>query len=197
MRTAGSLLLCVIALAANAQNAAPDTNAPAAAPQADIRTNLPTDRARTEITSDSWNYDHKSQIAVWLGHVVVKDPQMTLTCGIMTAKLPESGGRIESIVAEQDVVIDGKDNQGRPVHATGQKAVYTFFSSPTITNETVVLSGDPYVKSVNFEGRGKTLTWDRIHDLISATETRMFIQEENKNKTNSSSASPFDFNPKK
>jgi len=36
----------------------------------------------------------------------------------MTARVPESG-KIDSIVAEQDVVIDGVDNPGRPVHATG------------------------------------------------------------------------------
>ena len=207
MRITGSFLLVVFALTLNAQTNAPDTNAPPlkpasvpAAPPAAPRLASPdaasVQRPPTEISSDSFNYDHKSQIAVYIGNVVVKDPQMKLTCEIMTVKAPESG-RIDSIVAEQDVVIDAVVNQGRPVHATADKATYNYFVSDAVTNETITLTGHPNLKSENWWGTGDVITWDRLHGAITATHPHMFFLQENKGRTNSSAASPLDLIPKK
>jgi lipopolysaccharide transport protein LptA len=142
-----------------------------------------TERQPTEIFSDSANFDLKTRIAVYVGHVRVLDPQMKLTCGLMTARVPESG-KIDSIVAEQDVVIDALDNEGRPVHATGDKAVYTYRVSSTMTNETIELTGNPQVKSPLFSGTGDTITWDRANNTVGATHPHLIIQQEAREHTN-------------
>ena len=178
MKHFGFILPASLALALSAQTNSPpadaDAGPPPAASPATVRTNAPpanatlTDRAPKEIFSDSANFDLKTRIAVFIGHVRVTDPQLKMTCGIMTARVPESG-KIDSIVAEQDVVIDGVDNQGRPVHATGEKAVYSYRATDSVTNDTVVLTGHPEVKSKMFTGSGETITWDRINNGVSVT----------------------------
>ena len=207
MRTAGLFFLAAFALSLGAQTNAPDTNAPAAhpvstasapptAPPFALAGSAAGLRPPIEISSDSFNYDNKSQIAVYIGNVVVIDPQMKLTCGIMTAKAPESG-RIDSIVAEQDVIIDGVDNQGRPMHATSDKATYNYFASDNVTNETITLTGHPNLKSENWWGTGDVITWDRLHGVVTASHPHMFIQPETKGRTNSGAAKPLDLIPKK
>ncbi len=62
--------------------------------------------ADTEIFSDNFDYNSRTRVAVYLGHVRVIDPQMNLTGGIATAWLPEKEGRPERIVAETNVIID-------------------------------------------------------------------------------------------
>jgi lipopolysaccharide transport protein LptA len=188
------LLLATAALSLNAQ-----TNPPAAITNAEpapdltpefLETNAPPhqlasppQRAPTEVFSDSANFDLKSRIAVYIGHVLVVDPKMRLTCGIMTARVPESG-KIDSIVAEQDVVIDAVDNEGRPIHATSDRAVYTYRVADSVTNETVVLTGNPEVKSRMFTGTGDAITWDRANNSVSATHPHMVIQPESQPFTN-------------
>jgi lipopolysaccharide transport protein LptA len=207
MRIAASFFLVASALTLNAQTDAPDTNTPPTGPVAAAATTPPSphlaspgpaspQRPPTEISSDSFNYDNKSQIAVYIGNVIVKDPQMKLTCGLMTVKAPASG-RIDSIVAEQDVVIDAVDNQGHPMHATSDKATYNYFVSDTVTNETITLTGHPYLKSENWWGTGDVITWDRLHGVVTASHPHMFILQETKGKTNASETVPLDLIPKK
>lgn len=149
----------------------PDTETPvAAAPTNSIL------RAATEISSDSANFDLKSRIAVYIGNVHVKDPQMEMTCAIMTARVPASG-RIDSIVAEQNVVIDASDDQGRPIHATGDKAVYTYKVADGSTNETIELSGtNTTFRSAMFNGTGNPIIWDRLNGNIRGNHLHMFIE---------------------
>jgi lipopolysaccharide export system protein LptA len=149
----------------------PGTETPAAA--------APTNsilRAATEIASDSANFDLKSRIAVYIGNVHVKDPQMEMTCAIMTARVPASG-RIDSIIAEQNVVIDASDDQGRPIHATGDKAVYTYKVADGSTNETIALSGtNTTFRSAMFNGTGDPIVWDRLNGNIRGSNLHMFIE---------------------
>ena len=149
---------------------APSTEAPAFAPTNSII------RAATEISSDSANFDLKSRIAVYVGNVHVKDPQMEMTCGIMTARVPASG-RIDSIVAEQNVIIDTADEHGDPIHATGDKAVYTYKVTDVGTNETIELSGtNTTFRSRTFNGTGNPIIWDRLNGNIRGSHLRMSIE---------------------
>jgi lipopolysaccharide transport protein LptA len=175
----------------NGLPAAPPSTLPslAATNSATSTNTAPPARPPTEIVSDSANFDLKTRIAVYIGHVIVKDPQMTMTCGIMTAKLPESG-RIDSIVAEQNVVIDAVDNQGRPVHATADKATYSYFVSGSVTNEIITLTGSPYLKSENWWGTGETITWDRGNGSVSAKAPHMYIRPETGTGSNAIPANP-------
>jgi lipopolysaccharide export system protein LptA len=101
----------------------------------------------------------------------------------MTAIVPESG-RITNIVAEQDVVIDAVDSEGKPVHSTSDRAVYTYQERGSETNELIVLTGNPEVKSQMFSGTGDSITWDRANNTVRATNQRMFIQPPAQSRTN-------------
>jgi lipopolysaccharide transport protein LptA len=150
--------------------AAAPTNSPAA-------TNAVPERPPTEIFSDSANFDWKGRIAVYIGHVRVVDPQMKLSCGILTAHVPESG-KLDSIVAKDNVVIDAVDDKGKPVHATADKAVYSYAVANSVTNETMTLSGDP-PPQVEKEGgllTGDTITWDFMNHSFSATHQHTVFQ---------------------
>jgi lipopolysaccharide transport protein LptA len=175
----------VLTLAAqtNSTTPAPDATLPALPGPASVPadslapTNAPADRAPTQIFSESANFDLKSQIAVYIGHVRVLDPQMKLTCGIMTAHVPRSG-KIDSIVAEQNVVIEAVDSSGKPIHATGDRAVYRYIVSNAEPSETIELSGNPRPRVETQDGiwTGRTITWDRLNNSISATEQEMVIR---------------------
>jgi lipopolysaccharide transport protein LptA len=149
---------------------------------------LPRERPPTEIFSDSADFNLKTHIAIYTGHVRVVDPQMKLTCDVLTAKVPESGGKIDSIVAEGNVVIDTADEQGRPIHATGNKAVYAYKVENSVTNETVELTGHPRVESPMGLLTGETVVWDRLNNKFRAFGQHMIIQPEPVKPTNAPAA---------
>jgi lipopolysaccharide transport protein LptA len=127
------------------------------------QTNLPSFSAsgnKIYVLSDSAEFDLKTRIAVYRGNVRVDDPQMKLTCHVLTAKLPERGGRIENIVAETNVVIDVVDENKRTNHATGDKLVYTYKVENAETNEVAKLTGNPRVDSPDGWLTGDVITWD-------------------------------------
>ena len=113
-----------------------------------------------DITSDSFEYDQKTGVALYSGHVFVSDPQMKLRCETMRVLLPAGGGKIDNIVAEQNVVIDLTDDKGQTSHATGTKAVYSAKS------DTVELTGDPKIETAQ-----GTLTADLV--LLNRNESKL------------------------
>ena len=148
------LALFVLRLAAAepaTNNLAPGTN------------NIP--RGNLLITADFFEYSSSNKVAIYTGHVRVVDPPATtnepptiMTCKIMTVTLPAEGGKIESIVADGDVVID----QG-PSHATGAKAIYK------AETDVVELSGDPILITPNGTLSGDLVILDRRNNQLRAT----------------------------
>ena len=61
------------------------------------------------IYSDSAYLDGIGHTVTNRGNVRVNYPDMNLTCALLIAELPESGGRISHIVAETNGVIDATD----------------------------------------------------------------------------------------
>lgn len=136
--------LCLIALiaatAGTAARAEPDTNA---APQL---------MRLTDIYADSAFFDGNARTATYRGHVRVINPDLKLSCGRLIADLPQSGGHLDHVVAETNVVIDAKDPKGEPVHVTASKAVYDYSVHNGVTNETVTLTGNPQPRVVDAQG---------------------------------------------
>lgn len=122
-------------------------------------------RGPTLIDSDSADFDMAGHKAVYRGNVRVNNPQMKLTCVLLTADLPQNGGRINHIVAETNVVIDFTDTKGQTSHATSEKAVYDYRVQNGMTNETVTLTGNPKPKVTDAQGtqEGDVITWDRAN----------------------------------
>ena len=129
----------------------------------------------THIDSDRADFDLNARTATYRGHVRVTDPQMKMTCEWLVADLPESG-QINHIVAETNVVIDYTDSKNQLTHATGDKAVYNYNVKNGVTNETVTLTGNPQVKSPQFQMTGDAIIWDRIHNTFTVPNQRGTFQ---------------------
>ena len=158
--------LPLLALVCAAAVLVAQTNAPAAKAQ----------RAPTQIFADTLEAELKTHTAVYRGNVRVEDPQMKLTCGVLTASMPEGGKRIESIVAEQNVVVDSLDEKGRNSHATAEKLVYTYKVVGTVTNETIELSGNPQLTNSRMGLlEAELIIWNKTADKFSVKAPRTTI----------------------
>ena len=110
------------------------------------KTNAPA--GDTEIFCDYFDYNTKTRVAVYRGHVRVVDPQMKLWSETLQASVPEKGGKPDHIVAETNVVIDFVQD-GQTTHAIGERAVYDRKVSATATNEIMELAGNPKLERTN------------------------------------------------
>ena len=135
--------------------------------------------APTEIFSDMVDFDLNTRVAVYRGNVRVNDPQMKLSCELLTATAPAGGGRIESIVAERNVVIEMRDESGQTNHATGDKLVYTFKIVDGVTNEVAVLTGHPRLEQPDFTVTGDALEWDRGNKQLRVSNQQMVFRGTN------------------
>jgi len=131
---------------------------------------------QTEILSDNGgDFYYKIKTYIYRGNVRVLNPQMKLTCELLTIESPEmKEGKFNRATAETNVVIDWVDDNGTN-HATADKAVYTYSLTNLATlpetrfetNALVVLSGHPYVTNKIGTWNGDPIIWDRIKDVIS------------------------------
>ncbi len=154
--------------------AEPSTDATSHATNAVARGTNAIPRGNLLITADFFEYGSSNKVAIYTGNVRVVDPPATtndpptiLTCKILTVKLPAEGGKIESIVADENVVID----QG-PSHATGARAIYK------AETDVVELSGNPILITTNGTLRGDLVILDRRNNKLRATgHVRMEIPQ--------------------
>jgi lipopolysaccharide transport protein LptA len=130
-------LLAGLALAWLPQSRPAAAAEPGAKPEVDIQ------------CADEAEFDLQNRTAVFRGNVQARDPQMRLSCQVLTAQWSEAN-RITRIVAEQQVELEVTDAQGT-TRATGTNAVYT------AETDSVELTGEP--KLVNRLG---TLAADRV-----------------------------------
>jgi lipopolysaccharide export system protein LptA len=155
-----------------------------------------------EVKSEGFEFSQLSGVAVWSGNVRVTDPQMNLTCGVLTGKsapepakapgangaketprtpgdalnVPILGGKIESLVAEKNVVIINKRDKTR---ATGEKAVFNAAA------DTVELTGNPALQTPQGKMWADVIVLDRGNGKLRGVGNfRMEIDSELLTKTN-------------
>jgi lipopolysaccharide export system protein LptA len=118
-------------------------------------TNIP--RAKTgtnqfaEIYSERYDVQEQPQstngsktTAVFHGGVYITHPQMYWTCETLTVQLPQEGGQIDHILADQAVMFDLVDEQGgHKIHGTGEKSIYNYSVVAGVTNSLMHLFGTP------------------------------------------------------
>jgi lipopolysaccharide export system protein LptA len=75
---------------------------------------------------------------------------------------------VDRIFAETNVRFELSDDKGQKIHGTGQKAVYTYAITPTETNDTVELTGDPVLVTTNGIFRNSVIILDRAHNKLLA-----------------------------
>ena len=159
-----------------------------------VRTNAPTEVRPTEIESSSGEFFMRSNVFVYHGSVRVDNPQMKLTCELLTIEAPKltNGNKYDRATAVTNVVIDWVDDKG-PNHATAEKAVYTYILTNLAgtldaaryeTNALVVLYGNPIVTNTSGAFRGDPIYWDRINDTITSPNfVRMTVNPKDTNNT--------------
>lgn len=86
--------------------------------------------AETIITArEEAKFDNKTSLAEFVGSVVVRDPQFTLTCDRLKAFLKPGGRGLQRVEATGNVVIrqENTDNRGSQVVSTARagKAIFT------------------------------------------------------------------------
>jgi lipopolysaccharide export system protein LptA len=99
--------------------------------------------------------------AIYTGNVRVQDPDFTSTCGRLLIDMPHGTNKIERIIAEQDVVIVQRTNQGR---LTAERAIY----SNKDGQELITLSGNPSWRDAQTEGRAELFIIDRTNQTLIA-----------------------------
>jgi lipopolysaccharide transport protein LptA len=129
--------------------------------------------APTRIDSDSADFDLNARQAIYSGHVHVDDPRMKLTCARLTVDLPPTGGRINHIFAETNVVIDATDEKGATNHATCDKAIYDYNVQGVMTNETITLTGNPQIVNAQGTNTADVIVWDRANGHVHETNPHM------------------------
>jgi len=130
----------------------------------------------TEIFADQVEIDWKTNLVVYRGNVRVENPKMRMTCELLTARTPGLSGRIESIVAERNVVIDSVDERGQKIHGRSEKAIYSFKATETETNEIVELTGNPVLETSQATLTGEPIIYDRITGKIRAINQKMVVR---------------------
>jgi lipopolysaccharide export system protein LptA len=95
-----------------------------------------------EITCNEYTLSTNS--ASFRGGVLACHPQMEWMCETLVVKSSGAqSGKPDSMLAERNVRFDFENNDGQKVHGTGDKAVYTFGISDTVTNDLLTLTGNP------------------------------------------------------
>ncbi len=135
----------------------------------------------TEIQSQSGQFYMKSNVFIYRGDVHVDNPQMKLTCGLLTIEAPKlPTGKFNRATAETNVVIDfvnGTPPDLTTNHATADKAVYTYSVTNIVTtasgeggetNSIIVLTGNSVVTNVQGTFKGDPIIMDRIADTITS-----------------------------
>ena len=130
------------------------------------------DAVETQISAKTVRADLKSRTAVYRGNVRVEDPRVNMTCEMLTARMPAAGKRVDSIIAETNVVIsipqDGATNM-----ATADRAVYIYTIESGVTNEVLELTGSPMIKSPQANATGTKLVLDITTGVITGEDVHM------------------------
>ena len=122
------------------------------------RTNQP-DANRLDIFSDHFDYNGKTGLATYDGHLRVTGTNLLLTSTTLKIKRPTAATNgVESLSAEQNVVFTNEQ-----IHATGERALYTTASN------LVQLFGNPQWRAGQREGRGDVISVDRTNKILRAS----------------------------
>jgi lipopolysaccharide transport protein LptA len=114
--------------------------------------------------------------AIYTGNVVATYGDARLTCDVLLIQSDKTAERPDSMIADRNVVIDHKDKEGNPIHATGDRAVYTLSVENGATNEVIVLSGDARVESKSGLVTGDEMTWNLTTGIVKGSRQRTVIR---------------------
>lgn len=130
-------------------------------PSATPLTNAPAEATPgIDIFSDRFEYAQLSGLGVYQGNVRVAGTNLSATASRLTIVLPVAEHRMQTLTAEQNVIIDYEK-----IHATGERA---FYSADT---DLIQLSGlpRPTWRIEDKDGSGDELVFDRTNRVFRAS----------------------------
>ncbi len=122
----------------------------------------------------SEEYRFSKSLARFKGGVYISHPRMNWACEDLSVHLPEAGGPVRRILADQSVVFDLIDDKGQKIHGTSGRAVYVYEVQNSVTNDYVELSGDPVLERRDLQTgnpiilRNQVLILDRGRNQVLA-----------------------------
>jgi lipopolysaccharide export system protein LptA len=128
-------------------------------PQAAMtRTNTPAEAAPgIDIFSDQFEYAEKTGLGIYQGNVRVAGTNLAATTGRLTIVLLAAEHRLQSLLAEQNVIADYEK-----IHATGDRASYS------ADTELLRLTGQPTWRIGDRDGSGDELVFDHTNQVLHA-----------------------------
>jgi lipopolysaccharide transport protein LptA len=127
-------------------------------PQPAAATNAETAQAPgIEVFSDQFEYAQKAGQGVYRGNVHVVGTNLSATAGKLTVLLPVAERRLQSLTAEQNVIVDYEK-----IHATGDRAIY--LADTGLAH----LTGQPSWRIEQREGAGDELVFDQTNRVFRA-----------------------------
>jgi lipopolysaccharide export system protein LptA len=114
------------------------------------------------LTANEFEYNPNLDRAVYRGQVSVQTTNMSLRCETLLVLIPPTGGQINSLIAETNVIVEGKQDQSR---ATGMRAQYTRNQN----QELIELTGNPAWQFGPRQGSADLLRYDRLSNTILAS----------------------------
>jgi len=122
-----------------------------------------------DIFSDQFEFARVSGLGVYLGNVRVSGTNLTSTAGKMTLVLSEAERRLESLKAEENVIIDYEK-----IHATAGQA---FYSADT---GLIQLTNQPTWRLEQRDGNGDELVFDATNRIFRANgHARLYMPAQN------------------
>ena len=116
-----------------------------------------------EIFSDRFQYSVNSGEGVYSDNVRVAGTNLLMTQKVLTLKVPLQEGRLQSVLAEQNVIFDYTNSDHEKIHATGEKANYSADTG------LLKMSGHPAWRADQREGSGDEILIDRTNKIYRAT----------------------------
>lgn len=119
-------------------------------------------------------YAFRQGQARFVDKVFITHPRMNWACEEMTVRFPEGAAAVDQIVAERSVKFDLVNERGQQVHGEAGKAVYTYEVKGGVTNDFMVLTGNPFVQRVDPATgnptvfRNDVIIYDRTRNQIAA-----------------------------
>jgi lipopolysaccharide export system protein LptA len=118
-----------------------------------------------EITSEQYSVTTNS--ALFNGTVRVTHPRMDWACDRLNVESASAQARDIKMTAEHAVDFHLVDDQGRSVHGTCDKAVYTYKIASGTTNSTVTLTEHPVLESPEGTVTNSIIILDLVSQVIS------------------------------
>ena len=138
----------------------------------------------TNAVIQSRDYRLNKNGAVFEGGVTIQHPQLTWTCRTLSVALPAKGGKLQRMLAEDDVRFNLQAQPGQTITGEGQRAVYAFHVTPAGTNDLLELTGNPVLTTTNGVFRGNVILLDVTNQRLVAPENYRISAIETLSETN-------------